>query len=75
MSDEGNGILGELRGEWIAAAARLLPAPETATEERMSSVIDEPFAGRVRVVHERVLIRRGKHRHWSWIPLRADREV
>jgi len=69
-----NGILAHVQGQWIAAASHMLPPPDKAPDDLMSSVIEEPYLGRIRVVHQRTLIRHGKHRHWAWLPVRADLE-
>jgi len=55
MNDEDNGILRSVPGQYIAQAARALPDPATAPQERMSAVADTTaaWAGLVRIHYQR----------------------
>jgi hypothetical protein len=73
--DEDNGILGEVPGETVAAACRLLPPPETAAPDaRPSAEIDGPaWVGRVRITFRRHRWKHGKAHMTSWVAVHAAR--
>lgn len=59
-------ILRFVPGEFVAAAARLLPDVASATAETMDAILDVPGYGAVRFTFERFHHRKGKASHWFW---------
>jgi len=70
--DEDNGILDQIRGDYIARAGNLLP-PAIASEDTYVVIETEvPGIGQVRIRFQLHSSRRGKSRHWFWTAAHAD---
>lgn len=68
-----NGILGQVPGQFIAAASKLLPPAEGAGDAPQAVTIDAEWAGQVRVTFKRQRMRYGRRSHWAWVACRGDR--
>jgi hypothetical protein len=70
--DEDNGILAQIRGEYIARAANSLP-PTMAGEDTYASVeIEVPGIGPVRIRFQLMSHRHGSGRSWFWTATFAE---
>jgi hypothetical protein len=64
---EDNGILGAVRGEFIAAASKQLPPAEVCTFSTMHAEVDAADQGRVRIRFVRMRMKHGRSSHWAWV--------
>jgi len=70
--DEDDGILAQIRGDYVAQAKNLLP-PAIAGEDTHAAVeLDVPGIGRVRIRFELHSSRTGGARHWFWTATHAE---
>jgi len=69
----GNGILEQVPGPYVAQASLTLPPAATAEDRDYDVVIDAGHAGRVRLFFRKQKARRAKHSHWFWQAKRAEK--
>jgi hypothetical protein len=70
--DDDNGILAQIRGDYIARAENLLP-PALAHEDTHAVIeIEVPSIGHVRISFQLQSSGRGKSRHWFWTATDAE---
>jgi hypothetical protein len=72
MTDD-NGILGSVPGRYISEASNKLPPAETATDDPVTVAVDAAWAGPVWITYERKRMRHGRHSHWAWVAVRAEK--
>ena len=71
MSEDDNGILAKIGGEWISKALHNLPPAEASKEDTMVTM-DVPGMGMVRFSAKRLRHKHGKDVHYFWSAIRAD---
>ncbi|WP_434033613.1 hypothetical protein [Cupriavidus sp. a3] len=67
-----NGILGQVHGQYIAAAIGTLGRATREAPDRHEVVIEAGHAGTVRLFIEKKRARHGRYSHYYWSAYRAD---
>ena len=70
---ENNGILAHIRGAIIADGSKQLPDAELAEDVLQPVEIDAGDPGRVRIYYQRQRVKKGKHSHWFWLAVKAEK--
>lgn len=68
-----NGILANVPGQYVAQGDANLPRAESAQDREYGVTIEAGHAGTVQVFYGRQKVSRGKHSHWFWRAVRAER--
>jgi hypothetical protein len=72
-SEESNGCLGSVPGEYIAAAARDLPDAALSLGERKTAEVNAGWFGPVGILFARQQIRHENGSHWAWVAVHAEK--
>ncbi|WP_367394507.1 hypothetical protein [Cupriavidus sp. Agwp_2] len=67
-----NGILGQIHGQYIAAAIGTLGRATREAPERHEVVVEAGHAGTIRLFIEKKRARHGRYSHYYWSAYRAE---
>ena len=67
-----NGILGQVPGEELGAALKLLPAAGPGVPERMTVDFESPRHGAIRITFRSMANPRRGFYNWMWTPCHAE---
>ena len=67
-----DGILTQIRGDYIARALDMLPPPIAGEDTHATAEVEVPGIGRVRIRFELHSSRRGHSEHWFWTACYAE---
>ncbi|MBF6987275.1 hypothetical protein [Cupriavidus sp. IK-TO18] len=69
-----NGILGQIHGQYIAAAIGTLGRATREATDRHEVIVEAGHAGTVRLFIEKKRARHGRYSHYYWSAYRAEPE-
>ncbi|GLC97841.1 hypothetical protein Tamer19_72500 [Cupriavidus sp. TA19] len=67
-----NGILGQIHGQYIAAAIGTLGRPTREAQDRHEVIVEAGHAGTIRLFIEKKRARHGRYSHYYWSAYRAE---